>query len=84
MSQPPPQAPVTAAPAAPIPAEHQVIQDTLENLRAKCQQGNTGSQYSVSFYVQLSKAKVVTSITTNIHEVFLLQFVIWEFRERKF
>ena len=84
VSQPPPQAPVTAAPAAPIPAEHQVIQDTLENLRAKCQQGNTGSQYSVSFYVQLSKAKVVTSITTNIHEVFLLQFVIWEFRERKF
>jgi len=30
--------PVEKAPPAPIPAEHQVIQDTLENLRAKCQQ----------------------------------------------
>lgn len=26
-------------PPAPIPAEHQVIQDTLESLRSKCQQG---------------------------------------------
>ena len=39
VSQAPAPAPVTAAPPAPIPAEHQVIQDTLENLRAKCQQG---------------------------------------------
>merc|ERR1719220_3427806 len=40
VSQPAPAAPapVTAAPPAPIPAEHQVIQDTLESLRAKCQQ----------------------------------------------
>lgn len=35
---PPAPAPTAAAPPAPIPAEHQVIQDTLENLRAKCQQ----------------------------------------------
>jgi len=39
-NQPAPQpAALEPTPPAPIPVEHQVIQDTLENLRSKCQQG---------------------------------------------
>ena len=45
----PAPAPVEAAPPAPIPAEHQVIQDTLESLRSKCQQG----KYTIHFYSTL-------------------------------
>jgi len=43
----PPAAPAPApepAPPAPIPAEHQVIQDTLESLRGRCQQAATHPQ----------------------------------------
>ena len=39
-NQPAPQpAALEPTPPAPIPAEHQIIQDTLESLRSKCQQG---------------------------------------------
>merc|ERR1712107_435256 len=36
-------APEPAQPPAPIPAEHQVIQDVMESLRSKCQQGAASS-----------------------------------------
>lgn len=45
--QPPSQAPVQQEPPqppAPIPAEHQVIQDVLESLRSKCQQAASHPQ----------------------------------------
>ena len=54
-NQPPAPAPAApAAPAAPIPAEHQVIQDTLENLRSKCQQGINNENNSHRIYTHFS------------------------------
>ena len=41
VSQAPAPPPEEATPPAPIPAEHQVIQDTLESLRSKCVQGKS-------------------------------------------
>jgi len=44
-NQPPaPQPPAEVEPPAPIPAEHQVIQDVLESLRSKCQQAASHPQ----------------------------------------
>jgi len=38
------QTPEPAQPPAPIPAEHQVIQDVMESLRSKCQQASSHPQ----------------------------------------
>ena len=75
VNQPPAPAPVTAAPPAPIPAEHQVIQDTLENLRAKCQQGELSveSSNSLSWCLYSSRPRYKHN-TISQSGVFLLFF----------
>merc|ERR1712032_1130533 len=52
------QPPPANQPPAPIPAEHQVIQDVVESLRSKCQQGAASSHPQIRRKLEDVSAKL--------------------------